>query len=52
VLWLTGTRITDAGLPHLEKLQQLEVLNLDQTEVSAAARQRLQAKLPKLKSAP
>jgi len=52
VLWLTGTRITDAGLPHLEKLQQLEVLNLDQTEVSAAARQQLQAKLPKLKSAP
>jgi hypothetical protein len=51
-LWLTGTRISDAGLLHLEPLKQLELLNLDQTKVSAAARQRLQEKLPKLKPTP
>jgi hypothetical protein len=40
------TQITDAGLVHLANLKELQVLNVDQTNVTEAGARRLSEALP------
>ena len=46
VLDLYNTKITDAGLVHLNGLTNLKSLNLERTKVTAAGAQALQKALP------
>jgi hypothetical protein len=48
-LRLAHTRITDSVLEHLLGLIDLEELDIDQTQVTPAAKDRLKTRLPKLK---
>ena len=36
LLWLDGTKVTDAGLAHLKGLAQMQLLSLDRTMVTDA----------------
>ena len=48
-LSLSGPKVTDAGLAHLEGLGQLQQLVLDETRVTEKGRLTLKRALPKLK---
>jgi internalin A len=48
LLFIDGTQVTDAGLAHLDCLQNLTVLTADKTQISDAAFERLRSKLPNL----
>ena len=45
VLWLTGTKVSDAGLAHLAGMKKLETLDLQGTAVTPAALARLKKQL-------
>ena len=45
VLWLTGTSITDASVPTLQGFKKLTTLDLEGTQLSPAAKAKLQGAL-------
>lgn len=49
VLWLTNTAVTDASAPLLSRFQLLNTLDLEGTQLSPEARQRVRAALPNLR---
>lgn len=51
-LYLGATRVTDAGMKHLEGLKNLEYLGLHGTDVTAECMQQLRAKLPNCQVCP
>jgi hypothetical protein len=46
-LYLDGTRVSDAGLCHLQKLTHLTSLGLNDTQLSGGAAQALKRALPR-----
>jgi hypothetical protein len=48
-LYLSGTRVTDRGLPDLALLKGLETLDLSMTGVTSAAIKELATALPQCK---
>ena len=48
-VYLTATKVTDAGLVHLKGLSKLQMLSLSYTKVTDAGVKKLQAALPKCK---
>ena len=51
-LYLGASRVTDAGMKHLEGLKNLEYLSLHGTDVTAECMQQLWAKLPNCQIGP